>query len=169
MWRLALLDEVVANYCASSSAGGTTDPVQLLLVQGLANINQVNPARNYTLTLLRMLSNTFAFRLLGSTVARRKTVTAILVNNLLHEDAAVRTAAASLGFNIAAFVQKERLEQVKQRYGPFAQSEEDGDWEVEIISAVLEAIQNEKHSEEIGKWMRSRFSLRLWTDCIFFM
>jgi desumoylating isopeptidase 1 len=97
-------------------------------------------------------------------VARRKAVTAILVNNLLHDDAAVRTAAASLGFNIAGFVQKERLVQVRQNYGPFVQSEEDGDWEVELVSAVLEAIQNEKQSEEIGKFTRTRFPVQLKID-----
>ncbi|KAI0087719.1 PPPDE putative peptidase domain-containing protein [Irpex rosettiformis] len=148
MWRLALLDDTVAAYCASNS-GSTSDPVQLLLVQGLANISQPTPARNYTLTLLRLLSNTFASPTLGSSVLKRKPLTTILVHNLLHEDAAVRTAAASLGFNVAAFIQKERLEAVRQRYGPFAKSEEDGDWEVEIVSAVLEAIGNEKQSEEI--------------------
>ncbi|KAI0345887.1 DUF862-domain-containing protein [Trametopsis cervina] len=148
MWRLAVLDETVASFCVAN-AGNTSDPVQVLLVQGLANISHATPARNYTLTLLRLLSNVFASPTLGSAVVRRKALTTILVNNLLHEDAAVRTAAASLGFNIAAFVQGERLEQVKQNYGPFAKSEEDGDWEVEIVSAVLEALGNEKQSEEI--------------------
>ncbi|KAI0688322.1 DUF862-domain-containing protein [Cytidiella melzeri] len=148
MWRLALLDGSVANYCTSSPRS-TTDPVQLLLVQGVANMGQAVPARNYTLTLLRMLSNVFSSPALASAMVKRRALTTILVNNLLHDDAVVRTAAASLGFNVAAFVQKERLEQVRQKYGPFAKSEEDGDWEVEIVSAVIEAIQNEKDSEEI--------------------
>ena len=148
MWRLAVLDETVANFCASA-AGGSADPIQMLLVQGLANISSPTPARNFTLTLLRMLANAFASPALASAVIRRKPVMTIIVTNLLHADAAVRTAASSLAFNIAACIQKERLEQVRKKYGPFAQSEEDGDWEVEILSAVLEAVGNEKESEEV--------------------
>lgn len=150
MWRLAVLDENIARFCAIAS-GGTADPIQMLLVQGLANISSPTLARNFTLTLLRLLSNMFAHTSLASVVFRRKPVTTILVTNLLHEDAAVRTAAASLAFNVAAFVQKARVEQVGKKYGPFAQSDEDGDWEVEILSAVLEATRNENKNEEVGK------------------
>lgn len=148
MWRLALLDETIADYCASAT-GGTADPVQMLLVQGLTNISSPSPARNFTLTLLRMLSNAFANSGLATAVVKRRPMTTIIVTNLLHADAAVRTAAASLAFNIAASVQKERLEQVRKKYGPFSTSDEDGDWEVEILSAVLEAIRNEKESEDV--------------------
>lgn len=130
------------------------DPIQLLLDQGLTNIKQAAPARNYTLTLLRLLSNVFASPSFASAVARHKALTAILINGLLHEDALVRTAAASLAFNVAAFVQKERLEQVRQKYGPFAKSDEDEEWEVELVSAVLQAIRNEMQSEAIGEWRK---------------
>lgn len=159
MWRLALLDDAVAKYCASN-AGNTSDPIQPLLVQGITNISQTSPARNYTLTLLRLLSNAFASPSLGSTILRRRTLTTLLVHNLLHDDAAVRTAAASLAFNVAAFMQKERLDAVRQRYGPFVKSEEDADGEVELVSAVLEAIGNEKQNEEIGKQSSSQSRLR---------
>ena len=159
MWRLALLDDTVTKYCVSN-AGNTSDPIQHLLVQGLTNISQPTPARNYTLTLLRLLSNAFASPALGSTILRRRTLTTLLVHNLLHEDAAVRTAAASLAFNVAAFMQKERLDAVRQRYGPFVKSEEDADGEVELVSAVLEAIGNEKQNEEIGEQSNNQSRLR---------
>lgn len=149
LWRLAVLDAAVGAFCTAAAAG---DPVQTLLVKGLATLGE--PAgRSYVLTLLRLLANTFAApalaRGLVSGVGKRKGVTALLVASLLHADAPVRTAAASLAFNIAAYVQKERLEAVRNRYGPFATSEEDGDWEVEVVSAVLEALRNETQSEDI--------------------
>ncbi|EKM51910.1 uncharacterized protein PHACADRAFT_262319 [Phanerochaete carnosa HHB-10118-sp] len=153
LWRLALLDGAVGVFCASAS-GGSADPIQMLLVKALALLSGApDAARNYFLTLLRLLSNAFAFpalaRTLLSGMGKRKSVTSLLVHSLLHADSPVRTAAASLAFNVAAFIQKERLEQVRRRYGPFATSEEDGDWEVEVISAVLEALQNETQSEDV--------------------
>lgn len=155
LWRLAILDSAVGAFCASS-AGDTSDPIQMLLVKGLTTLGQSDPtARNYVLTLLRLFSNTFATPALArsvlSVVGKRKGVTSLLVSSLLHADAPVRTAAASLAFNVAACVQKERLEAVRTRYGPFAASEDDGDWEVEVVSAVLEALQNEVQSEDISE------------------
>jgi desumoylating isopeptidase 1 len=155
LWRLALLDSTASAFCASS-AGGFSDPVQILLAKGLSTLSsQDATVRNFILTLLRLLSNTFATAALArnllSAVGKRKGVTSILVASLLHSDAAVRTAAASLAFNIAAYVQKERLEQVRNKSGPFTASDDDGDWEVEVVSAVLEALQNEVQSEDIGE------------------
>ena len=156
LWRLAITDSAVGSFCASA-AGGAADSIQMLLVKALTLLSGApNPStRNYLLTLLRLLANTFATpalaRTLLSGMGKRTGVTSLLVHSLLHADSAVRTAAASLAFNVAAFVQKERLEQVRKRYGPFATSEEDGDWEVEVISAVLEALQNETQSEDISE------------------
>jgi hypothetical protein len=85
-------------------------------------------------------------------------VTSLLVSTLLHEDAAVRTAAASLAFNVAAHLQKRRIDRVKGGVSG-ADSAEDGDWEVEIISAVIEVIDREKGSEEIGQFIMFVFLL----------
>lgn len=76
-------------------------------------------------------------------------VTSLLVSTLLHEDVAVRTAAASLAFNVAAYLQKGRIDGVKG--GVSGADSADGDWEVELISAVVEAIDREKSGEEIGQ------------------
>ena len=162
LWRLAVLDAGVGSFCASS-AGGAADPIQLLLVKGLSTLSaQDATARNYILTLLRLLANAFSTpalaRNLLSGVGKRKGLTSILVASLLHSDAPVRTAAASLAFNVAAHIQKHRLEQVRNKYGPFAASEDDGDWEVEVVSAVLEALQNEVQSEDIGESFKLIFN-----------
>jgi hypothetical protein len=75
----------------------------------------------------------------------------LLVTTLLHDDAAVRTAAASLAFNVAAYLQKGRVDNVKSGGSETEGMEEDGDWEIEMASAVVEAIDREKNSEEVGQ------------------
>lgn len=154
MWRLALLDETVSNWC-TTAAGSSTDPIQAVLLKAvstLANPEAQATARPYILTTLRLFSNAFASDALARSIltTKRVAVTSLLVTSLLHADANVRTAAASLAFNVAAFLQKGRLEAVRARYGPFAGSDEEGEWEVELVSAVLEAIANETKSEDIG-------------------
>ena len=79
-------------------------------------------------------------------------MTLLLVTTLLHDDAAVRTAAASLAFNVAAYLQKGRVDKVKNGGSEVQGIEEDGDWEVEMVSAVVEALNREKSSEEVGKF-----------------
>lgn len=154
MWRLALLDENISIWCATS-AGTSSDPVQAILIKALSTLSNADTqatSRPYVLTTLRLFSNAFASDSLARSIlsVKRTTVTSLLVSSLLHADASVRTAAASLAFNVSAFLQKGRLEAVKARYGPSAGSEEDGEWEVELVSAILEAIANEVQSEDIG-------------------
>ncbi|KAH7926479.1 hypothetical protein BV22DRAFT_1032860 [Leucogyrophana mollusca] len=146
LWRLALLDAAVSAWVATSDT--SNGPINVLLGKALSS---TDPApRNYMLTTLRMFSNAFqnpilARRLLSTT---RNDITSLLVSSLLHEDASVRTAAASLAFNVAAFLQKRRVEQVRGG-GNDGEVQEDADWEVEMTSAIIEAIEREKSNEEI--------------------
>ena len=81
-------------------------------------------------------------------------MTATLIASLLHPDATVRTASASLAFNIAAVLQKERVDAVKSGRGTQVDSEMDlGDWELEVITAVIEALDREKDNEEVGMYL----------------
>ena len=83
-------------------------------------------------------------------------MTTLLVSTLLHEDPGVRTAAASLAFNVSVYVQKPRVEKV--RGGRRGDDDDDDDeksdgeeeWEVEIVSAVVEAVRSERMSEDVG-------------------
>ena len=68
---------------------------------------------------------------------------------LLHEDAAVRTAAASLTFDVAAALQKSRVNRLRGGAALVA-IEEDEECEAELVSAVLEALSKEVQSEEVG-------------------
>lgn len=151
MWRLALLDPIVSSWCASLPLSKSSpDPIALFLTKTTSALAASNAPRNFILIVLRMLSNGFSnaslTRVLLSNSARTE-VTSLLVATLLHEDAAVRTAAASLAFNVAAYLQKGRVDKVKGGAG----IDEDGDWEVEMTSAVMEALDREKGSEEVGK------------------
>lgn len=155
MWRLAVLDEAFSSWCATPNA---IDPIQVLLVKALSTLNDPGSqatGRNYILTALRLLSNAFsnpalAYNILSPS-GKRPGATTLLVSALLHQDAAVRTAAASLAFNISAIVQKTRVNQMRTMNGSVEGLGEDGEWEVEVVSAILESIGNETQNEEISK------------------
>lgn len=93
---------------------------------------------------------------------REKITAEVLVPSLLHSDGLVRTAAASLAFDVSTVLQKSRVEAVKSGRGikPY-RAAEDGfaDWEVEMVSAVIEALDREKENEEVGKYSELFFSL----------
>ncbi|KAI9058199.1 DUF862-domain-containing protein [Trametes sanguinea] len=158
MWRIAVLDDGVADWLSTCPS---SDPLQVLLDKALEVLDdpaQKASGRSYLLTVLRTLANGFARAALSKTLlsraspgGKRAALTRAVVSTLLHEDAAVRTAAASVTFNIAATLQKSRVEKVRGT-APGAvpvEVEEDEEWEVELVSAVLEAISNETQSEEV--------------------
>ncbi|EPQ54651.1 DUF862-domain-containing protein [Gloeophyllum trabeum ATCC 11539] len=154
LWRLALLDEVVGGWAAAANnvPAGSCDPVVTLLSKAALTADDPK-ARNYLLVVLRMLSNAFATpslarRLLTQDSTLREQLTSFLVRTLLHDEVAVRTAAASLAFNVAAYLQKLRVERVRSG-GSIDADGGDGDWEVEMVSAVVEAIGRETQSEEV--------------------
>ena len=74
---------------------------------------------------------------------------------LLHQDRLVRVAAASLAFNVGAWVQMGRITQSKgcreAAVDGFRTDEEDGEWEVELVSAVVEALAGEEESKDAGE------------------
>jgi hypothetical protein len=85
---------------------------------------------------------------LGSTAAspsteRERLTSDLLIPALLHEDLAVRTAAASLAFNVGAEIQKRRTANTS------TEGESEADLESEVITALVEAISREETSEDI--------------------
>ncbi|KAK0464417.1 PPPDE putative peptidase domain-containing protein [Desarmillaria tabescens] len=142
MWRLGFLDPAVGTWCATNPL----DPITILL----SKVTNSSP-RNYTLTVIRMLSNAFSTPLLAQRLligASKASLTAFLIPSLLHEDATVRTSAASLAFNASAFVQKGRVDKVRNG-GRTSAEDEDEDWEVEMVSAIIEAVGREKENEDV--------------------
>ncbi|KAH9924254.1 DUF862-domain-containing protein [Epithele typhae] len=161
MWRLALLEESVATWLATAP---TPSALSLLLNKGAQVLDTADPAqktagRNYLLTLLRLLANGFAHAALAQSLlahapaGKRALVTCVVVACLLFGDAAVRTAAASVAFDVAATLQRSRVERVTGRAASTGMGHievaEDEEWEVEMVSAVLEALTNETQSEEV--------------------
>ncbi|OSX56549.1 hypothetical protein POSPLADRAFT_1175262 [Postia placenta MAD-698-R-SB12] len=153
LWRLALLDEPISSWC--STALPLLNPVHIFTDKANAALSDSpKDARNFVLVVLRLLANTFASPALArgllAPAGKRADLTRVLVSSLLYADTAVRTAAASLAFNVAAFLQKSRVDQlVGKGVSGGGGAEEDGDWEVELVSAVLEAFSNEMQSEEV--------------------
>ena len=155
VWRLAILEPTIA-------------PVTLApLVKVLSSTNEsmATSPRATLLTLLRLATNglgtSISRSLLASDVRARAALTGVLVQTLLHPDRLVRVAAASLGFNVGAWVQKGRLARARgeDSVNGLREGEEDGEWEVELVSAVSEALANEEESEDAGE-LSQRFRSR---------
>ena len=77
----------------------------------------------------------------------------MLVQLLLHEERLVRVAAANLAFNVGARVQKGRVAGIKgeEVVDVIRADEEDGEWEVELVSAVVDALASMEESEDAGE------------------
>ncbi|THH06707.1 hypothetical protein EW146_g9529 [Bondarzewia mesenterica] len=122
------------------------------------------------LTLLRLLSNALsspllARGLLAADLQAKSVVTEMLVQMILHEDRLVRVASASVAFNIAAWVQRGRAARLRRDEGKadegIREGEEDEEWEIEMVSAVVEALDREKESEEVVHRLTATLALFL--------
>ncbi|KAL5482634.1 hypothetical protein ACEPAI_9228 [Sanghuangporus weigelae] len=162
LWRIGLLDNSISGWCASTAAPDSTMKNPMLKILDIAASDPSLLPKPVILTTLRLLSNTFANTTLarcllsqnesGPGLSPRQALTTVLVSALLHEDAGVRTAAASLAFNVSAYVQKPRVDAARSgRRGEDVQDgdESEGEWEVELVSAIVEAVRNETTSEDV--------------------
>ena len=150
IWRLAVLEPAIAR-------ATLTPLVKVLTSTGESLTTAPRPT---LLTLLRLATNALGTSLSRSLLAvdarARAALTSVLVQTLLHPDRLVRVAAASLAFNVGAWVQKGRVARVKgdereDAVDGIRAGEEDGEWEVELVSVVTEALANEEESEDAGK------------------
>jgi len=121
---------------------------------------------SFALTLLKCLSNAFGVpplsrRLLAPGPLREK-LTDFAISQLLEEENKVRTAAASLVFNIASCTQTQREEAGKAGPIPQFHTGPDAEWEIEVVSAVIEGIRREENEEILHRLVASLgFLLRL--------
>ena len=147
IWRLAILEPAIAQV--------TLAPLVKVLTLNSESVS--SSPRATLLTLLRLVTNA-----LGGSLSRsllppeaqeaRAALTSVLVQTLLHQDRLVRVAAASLAFNVGAWVQKGRVARMKgEVIDGIREGEEDGEWEVELVSAVAEALSGEEESEDAGE------------------
>ncbi|KAI0248568.1 PPPDE putative peptidase domain-containing protein [Lactifluus subvellereus] len=147
IWRLAILEPAIAQASLAP------------LIQVLTSTNESlsSSPRATLLTLLRLSTNALGSSSLsrsllagGGDVRARAALTGVLINTLLHPDRLVRVAAASLAFNVGAWVQRGRIGRVRggDVVDGIRDGEEDGEWEVELVSAVAEALASEEESED---------------------
>jgi len=155
MWRLAVLDSQVAVFLSNTT--NTPDPFSILI--GKATTVVLNPSQNthtYMLTLLRFLANGFSCSSLARRIVgeARDSVTALLIPALLCDNSSVRMAAASLTFNVAVCVRNGRLDKALKRDGQ-GDSDKQGDWEIELVTALIEAIARENENEDTSESITS--------------
>jgi desumoylating isopeptidase 1 len=160
LWRLALLDPVVGKWISSSSS--SNDPIKMFLDKCSNDPTTVRKS-NYTLTLLRLLANTFY----TPTLSRRLFTTYkwgmtrdVLIPSFLDENRLVRTAAASLAFNAAGWIHRGRVGSVQGtgvgsvdegKEGKL-EDEEDGEWEDEEDGEWEDEEDGGWEDEEDGGW-----------------
>lgn len=160
MWRVALLEPAVCSWSATKV--GPESPILVLLSKA------EGAPRNYSLTLLRMISNAFANKIVARELllSSRSSITALMVAALFHDDATVRLAAANLAFNMTVHLQRLRVEKVRGNVEGDDVGENE-DWDVEMISALLEVIEREKANEEIGTLSIQSSLIAALDHCIF--
>jgi thiol-disulfide isomerase/thioredoxin len=152
LWRVSLLNTRISGLLAlhlSPSPTSSINPLAPILKLAAQTLKtQDTPTlKPFLLTTLRLLTNLTASSSLanvilatppsGRTGTMQSDLLEIVVESLLQPDAAVRSAAAGVAFNLGGW--RHRL--AKERGG-----EEQGievEWEVEVISAVVEAIGRE--------------------------
>jgi hypothetical protein len=164
MWRLAFLDPATGSWASAPSTSPCGGPISAVTSKAIEALEAEfsKGTRNYLLTVLRMLCNTLSnvamARKIFTDATIRRTLTSVLVQSLLHEDTSVRTAAASLTFNLGAWLQSGRIEVVKKRNGIQGDARgEDEEWEVELVSAIVEALSRETVNEEVGEYLLPYF------------
>lgn len=164
LWRIGFLTPTVGAWVSeapASTPGATSSIVSELLHQ-----TRLKPLpRSFVLTLLKFLCNAFGTPALSQQLLSpgplRDNLTDLVVSQLLEEENQVRTTAASLVFNIACCTQMHREGAGKQEFNPQIYSGVDAEWEIEVVSAVIEGIRREK-SEEIREFcVVTRRAIRL--------
>lgn len=85
--------------------------------------------------------------------SHRGPLTQLLINSLLSSETQVRQTAAALAFNCSTIVANERLKKEEEEEGYLSgvPQQEDDDWQIEIVSAMMDVLGKEKE-EEVGKF-----------------
>jgi len=153
LWRLLVLDPATETWVASQP-NFDQHPLSLLLAS--TEYTVASSSRNYILTILRLFANIFASPLIAQRLvlgSQKQKLTALIIQTLLHDDAVVKNASASLIFNYSAALQKSRVDFAigTTMRGTSIPIDEDEDWEVEMVSAIIEALRRAKENEEFGE------------------
>lgn len=163
LWRIGFLSMAVGTWVSEEHARSLG--VASSVISEFLKRAELKPLpRSFILTLLKCLSNAFGSsalsrRLLAPGLLREK-LTDLAVSGLLEADGQVRAAAASLVFNIASCAQAQRVDAEKRDSVPQIYTGPDVEWEIEVVSAVIEGIRREE-SEDIREFSASLKSSQL--------
>ncbi|KAI9026470.1 PPPDE putative peptidase domain-containing protein [Phycomyces nitens] len=116
---------------------------------------QENVPKATLLMILRLASNLFASHTLVTSQftshlpsSHRGSLTQLLIATLLSQDNLVRQTAASLAFNCSTVIATQRLQKEENDGEPTGTADqEDDDWQVEIVSALTDALSKESDEE----------------------
>ncbi|KAL0094869.1 PPPDE putative peptidase domain-containing protein [Phycomyces blakesleeanus] len=131
-----------------------TDCSQIVRILDLG-YQQENVPKATLLMILRLASNLFASHSLVTSQftshlpsSHRGSLTQLLIATLLSQDNLVRQTAASLAFNCSTVVATQRLQKEENDGEPTGTADqEDDDWQVEIVSALTDALSKETDEE----------------------
>ncbi|ELU42231.1 ATP-dependent RNA helicase DHX8 [Rhizoctonia solani AG-1 IA] len=142
LWRVALLNQTFATKCALN--GYAMANVIAKISEHVEKLGGATP-KPLALTSLRLQSNISSnpalLRQIMNEPMHRSNFTQVTISGLLHEDTGVRTTASTLVFNLATHLQRSRRQNPTR-----PDSVEDGEWEVEVITAILEGLYREADS-----------------------
>ena len=150
LWRIALLSTAVGTW-VSGEPFGIPGATSSIISEFLTKAEFKPLPRPFVLTLLKCLSNAFGTPALSQRLLLpgplRDKLTDLAISQLLEADGQVRTAAASLVFNIASSTQVQRADTGRNFLVPRTPSGVDVEWEIEVVSAVIEGIRREEGEE----------------------
>lgn len=159
LWRVGLLDTKIVTLLTMALSPTTNTPEPLSAILDLASstlkASSSSTPKPFLLTVLRLLTNLLATSPLANmTLATPsqtpklhqllENVLSVTVDSLLHPDQSVRSAAAGVAVNLAGWRHRVAKEQSKG-----ADEGEEHEWEVELVSAAIEAIDREA-DEDVG-------------------
>ena len=148
--RLGVLNESVAASFAATSPSGDHP-----LLATLAAVNRLDSSglpRPLALTSLRLFSNVLLSPTLAQLVMaspdHRSALTSLVVHCLLSSEADVRTSAGSLAYGMVAWWSRGRTRWIDEKA---IADEDEESWEVEMLTALGEALQREKENVDVGE------------------
>jgi len=165
LWRIGFLSATVGAWVSEEYANnpGVTSSI---IFEFLKKAELKPLPRSLVLTLFKCFSNALGSlplsRQLLAPGPLREKLTDLSISQLLEEDHQVRATAASLTFNIASCAQAQRTEAGKNNSLPQIHPGPDAEWEIEVVSAVIEGIKREESEEIFHRLVASLgFLLRL--------
>ncbi|ODN76031.1 hypothetical protein L202_05982 [Cryptococcus amylolentus CBS 6039] len=147
VWRVAILRQPLDSLLSLGLSTASTRPEPITLILSLAHKTFTSAPsttpKPFILTVLRFLTNILSWPQLanlllspGGNAAAGEQVISLLVESLLYPDVGVRTAAAGAAVNVGVWRQKSGKEETASV-----------EWEVEMVSGLVEAISNEEEED----------------------